>query len=501
MILPAPRTAILIPMLRFLTPFVAAVVLIPLVPAVAEADELDWRPCAAVAKDWDADDQRTECALVPVPLDYAEPGGRQIDIAVSRIRATGERTGAILLNPGGPGQSGMAMPRQLAESKAAGLLVHHDLIGFDPRGVGYSAILPCPPDDTQPDPALSEKDRARFTAERDARANAQCIARDPALVRSFTTPNIARDLDRIREALGERKIGFYGISWGTALGAQYRTLFDSHVDKMLLDSVMPPELNVTAMDDGQVAASENTFHEFAAWIARYDAVYHFGVTEGAVAEALLDLRAELTAQPRTAADGSPVDGATVNGMLADPRRQWADLAAQLAAIRDGGSPAGSAPVAAAGFGWDDSPILFDHFQQTALLCNESPSPRDFDTVWRHRLDRMRRDPVAGGSGSYEQLCIGWPDAARPWRFGRGTSPLQLVGHTYEPVTPIGWALAMQRRIGGDLMTVADDVHGSLSSLPCAAAAVTFFDTGRTTTQSCPGAPIPAPRPQLLGTAG
>ena len=481
------------PKFRYLAPFVAAAAMVPLVPAVAMADGLDWKPCASVAKDWDAADQRTECAMVPVPLDYADPGGRTIDIAVSRIRATGERTGAILFNPGGPGQSGMAMPRDIAASKAAGLLVHHDLIGFDPRGVDYSASLPCPGDETQPDPSLSEKDQARFIAERDAKANARCIAQDPALVHSLTTPDVARDMDRIREALGEQKIGYYGISWGTALGAQYRTLFDGHVDKMLLDSVMPPDLNVTAMDDGQATAGENTFHEFAAWIARYDAVYHFGPDEATVAKALLDLRADLTAHPRTAADGSPINGDTVNAMYADPRRQWADLAAQLATIRDGGTAATPSAAKTGGLGWDTTPTGFDHFQQTALLCNESPSPRDFDTVWQHRLDRMRRDPVAGGFGLYEQLCVGWLEPARPWQLGPGTSPLQLVGHTYEPVTPIGWAVAMQRRIGGSLMTVEDDAHGSLSSLPCADAAVTFFDTGRTTTQSCPGAPIPAPQ--------
>ena len=94
----------------------------------------------------------------------------------------------------------------------------------------------------------------------------------------------------------------------------------------------------------------------------------------------------------------------------------------------------------------------------------------------------------------EQLCVGWPLAARPWLFEKGTSPLQLVGHAYEPVTPIGWALAMRDRNGGDLMTIEDDAHGSLSDLPCAEAAVTFFDTGRTTTSSCAGPPMPAPKP-------
>ncbi len=456
---------------RFAVPLLAAVALAPLVPAVAAAEGLSWRLCSAVAKGWDSDDQRTECALVPVPLDYADPGGPKIDIAVSRVKATGAKTGAVLLNPGGPGQSGLTMPRSIAASHAGGIGVHHDLVGFDPRGVGYSADLPCDVDFPEPDPGVPDQDKAREAAERAAAANQACVAAHPDFVRNLTTPTIARDMDLIRQALGEDKIGYYGVSWGTALGAQYRSLFDDHVDKMLLDSVMPPELSVTEMDDDQATAGENTFHEFASWIARYDAVYHFGTTEPAVAKALLGLRDQ--------------HGATVNGMLANPRREWAGLAKQLAAIRDGDTAENRKTPT---LGWDGEPQAFNHFQQTALLCNESPSPRDFDTVWQHRLERMKRLPVAGGYGLYEQLCVGWPLAARPWSFEKGTSPLQLVGHLYEPVTPIGWALRMQNKIGGTLMTVEDDVHGSLSSLPCADAAVTFFDTGVPTAKSCPGAP-------------
>src|SRR5690349_967537 len=115
------------PKFRSLVPVVAAVAMVPLAPSLASAQGLDWKPCVSIAKGWDADDQRTECALVTVPLDYADPAGRTIDIAVSRIRATGARTGAIVFNPGGPGQSGMKVPLTMAESKASGLLEHHDL--------------------------------------------------------------------------------------------------------------------------------------------------------------------------------------------------------------------------------------------------------------------------------------------------------------------------------------------------------------------------------------
>ena len=249
---------------------------------------------------------------------------------------------------------------------------------------------------------------------------------------------------------------------------------------MLLDSVMPPDLNVTAMDDGQATAGENTFHEFASWIARYDAVYHFGTTEPVVAKAL------------ARSSRATSYGATVNGMLANPRREWAGLAAaarghsrrRRTARRRGENHAASAGTA--------SRTRFNHFQQTALLCNESPSPRDFDTVWQHRVDRMKRLPVAGGYGLYEQLCVGWPLDARPWSFAE-----RAQARCSSSATPTSRSRRSAGRsrcseqIGGALMTIEDDVHGSLSSLPCADAAVTFFDTGQTTSESCPGAPIPA----------
>ncbi len=176
--------------------------------AVAEPTGLGWRPCVAVAAGWDPEDQRTECVVVRVPLDHANPGGRTTEIAVSRLKATGERTGVVVVNPGGPGRQGVTMPESLTHGKAAGLDVHHDLVGFDPRGIGCSTAVPCERDTTEPDPALPAKDRARFEAGRDARRNRACFGRDPDLVRSMTTANVARDMDVIRRALGEAKIGY-----------------------------------------------------------------------------------------------------------------------------------------------------------------------------------------------------------------------------------------------------------------------------------------------------
>ncbi|MBP2338172.1 pimeloyl-ACP methyl ester carboxylesterase [Saccharothrix coeruleofusca] len=422
--------------------------------------------------------------MVQVPVDYAKPDGRTIGIAISRIKASGRKDGVVLLNPGGPGYTGMSTPTKVLDSKAAGIGVHHDLIGFAPRGVTYSGGLWCEDDRTQPDPSLSEKERARFIAERDGRNHQRCVAADPEFARNLTTATIARDMDRIRQALGEQKISYLGFSWGTALGAHYRALFDQHVDKMLLDSVMQPTLSMLEMDRGQLTARENAFHEFAAWLARNDDVYRFGATTTGVTTALLDLRARQNGER---------DRSAFDSMITYSRRDWPEAARWLVDVRDRGASA--APVSEPGaLGWDSEILGFSPFQQTAVMCNDSGSTRDFDEIWRHRLDLIEELPIAGRYGAYADRCVGWPLPATPWQLTGGTSTLQLVGHLYERITPITWARQMRAQIGGALLTVEDDEHGSLIDLPCAAIAVEFFDTGKTSEGSCPGEPIPPAQP-------
>ncbi|MET9265941.1 alpha/beta fold hydrolase [Amycolatopsis sp. NPDC004079] len=464
---------------KLLAPVLAGLVLVPFAPGVATAAEpLKWKPCKEIASGWPANDARTECASLKVPVDYAKPDGRTFDLAVSRIKASGSRAGAVLVNPGGPGDSGMGLPRDLLESTVAGIGTHHDLIGFAPRGIGYSAGLSCPHDSAEPDPSLPDKEKARFTAEQNAKRYRACVAKDPEFMRNLTSANIARDMDRVRKALGEDKIGYFGISWGTALGAEYRTLFDSHVSRMLLDSVMDPAFDLGRVDYDEAAAREASFHDLAGWIAGNDRVYHFGTTKAQVIKALLDLRAKAADRP------------AVDSLLTAHRANWPNSAHQLAALRSGASLPGAAPQARTAFGWNEPNPEFNGDQQDALICNEGTGTRDFETYWRHHVALSAKFPVAGSHGQFDGRCTGWPLPPTPWQFTAGKSPLQLVGHAYESVTPYPWVRDMQARIGGALLTVEDDEHGSLAELPCGAKAVEFFDTGKTSNTTCPGAPIP-----------
>jgi pimeloyl-ACP methyl ester carboxylesterase len=182
---------------------------------------------------------------VKVPLDYRHPDGKSIAIAVSRIATAkpGTRRGALLLNPGGPALEGLDMPGQLAPTLPASVLDRYDLIGFDPRGVGHSAPISCHLADPSlsdlfPYPAADGSIKANVTLARTTAG--QCSSAVGDDLRFFTTANTARDLDRVRQALGEKKISYWGQSYGTYLGAVYRGLFPGSTDRMVLEGNVDP---------------------------------------------------------------------------------------------------------------------------------------------------------------------------------------------------------------------------------------------------------------------
>ncbi|WEP00837.1 alpha/beta fold hydrolase (plasmid) [Streptomyces sp. FXJ1.172] len=469
--------------------------------AATEHSHLSWTPCRTLVHGWDPGDKRTECATVSVPVDYARPQGRTIRLMISRLKATSpaRRRGVVLINPGGPGNSGLEMPGFLSRTSVAGIGTDHDLIGFDPRGIGFSGGKRCDPspeDGPAPDPKASA--RVQFAQEyrQNARYNKRCAGYDPAYIAGLSTTVMARDMDRIRVALGEEKIGFYGISWGTALGVVYRSLYDRHVDRMLLDSVMPPDFSLKAMNDGPVAAAEADFARFARWVATRNRRYHLGRTAPAVTGTVLGLARQLDRHPRTLTlpDGRSVTfgvGA-LRTIMGYPRGRWPDMATSVVALRHGGVP----PLLGDEEGGErasrhtglvdsvDSGLL----PQISVLCNDQGADPDEHTLWRQEQRRVASSPLFNSLAGYESWCAGWPLPAQPWHLRRGTSTVQFVGHRYETTTPYPWARKMRRRVGGALLTVEDGVHGSLLQTPCGSRAVEFFSTGRLFEGTCPGVP-------------
>jgi pimeloyl-ACP methyl ester carboxylesterase len=469
--------------------------LVATVPAIAAPSTLNWQPCRQVHEHWSPDDYRSECAEVTVPLDHSNPNGRTIDLAVSRIKATdpAKRRGMLLLNPGGPGNQGITMPYNLLKTKLADLGVDHDLIGFDPRAVGFSGGVECnttPDDGPEPDPVASPGERFRLDYERNARTNARCIGYDHELLTNLSTRSVADDMDLIRAALGERKISFYGISWGTALGAAYRSHYDNRVDRMLLDSVMPADFTLETMNLGSAAAKQANYEVLAAWVAERDAKFHLGSTVQLVTKSIGDLVTRLDRTPVTVTSpgGKPrkYSGGSVRSMLTYKRTVWQQVAESIVALQNGGVPllTGDEPENE-GFGL--TPVWYGGLlMQRAVVCNDQGKAPNVDEAWRQVQYRQEKYPFFSNGAGYGNWCAGWQLAATPWQLKRAASPLQLVGHRYETNTPQFWAEQMQQKIGGALLTVDNSTHGSLWNIDCADKAVSFFRTGHTHSGTCSG---------------
>jgi pimeloyl-ACP methyl ester carboxylesterase len=201
---------------------------------------VEWGECPALAPGATRDPKLT-CATVKVPLDYQNPNGKTIDVAISRLPAAKKPQGVLVLNPGGPALPGLDMPGTMAPTLPQSVLDGYDLIGFDPRGVGNSTPQSCGLDIPSvaglfPYPAAdgSIDDNVAL-----ARAEAkQCEGNKD--LRYFTTANTARDLDSIREALGQKKISYWGQSYGTYLGTVYASLFPDRTERMILEGNVDP---------------------------------------------------------------------------------------------------------------------------------------------------------------------------------------------------------------------------------------------------------------------
>ena len=257
-------------------------------PAGLEAfygQQLSWGPCANYSTD-DSTKQlyaksRFQCAYLTVPLDYSKPTGSTVKVGVLKVAATGtDRIGSVVMNPGGPGVSGMSSAAQTSSSAGA-LLQRFDLVGFDPRGVGSSQPAIRCHTDAEQDADRAHVDRTRTPAdiaEADARAEQlakRCVelsSADSIEASSFLgligTVDVAKDVDVLRAALGDSRLTFLGFSYGTSIGTQYAEQFPGNVRAMLLDGAVDPDADPATESLGQATGFQAAFDDFAKWCAQ-----------------------------------------------------------------------------------------------------------------------------------------------------------------------------------------------------------------------------------------
>ncbi|GIF57418.1 alpha/beta hydrolase [Asanoa iriomotensis] len=454
---------------------------VPATSAATRPSALQWGPCPA-----DVAAATLECTIVQVPLDYREPKGRQIDIAVSRLVSSdpAQRRGVLLTNPGGPGGAGLAYPALLTNPVLPHPLPQsvrdrYDVIGFDPRGVDHSAPVTC---DLTPDQIarlnLPYPNNAADVV-RDATISKtiaqQCLTSETAaLLPHITTANTARDMDRIREALGEPKISYLGASYGTYLGAVYTTLFPARSDRIVLDSSLGSGGYDRTAFQRLAVGMEERFPDFATFAAA-NPQYGLGTTPGQVRAKYFDLAARLDRTPIQGVDGSLFRGITFEYLYSD--LGMPTLAAIWKAL-DAGQPMPPAPPPAKA----DNILSSRHH----VICGDSPWPKSVRGYQRDVAEHRVAYPLIGAATANITPCAYWPSPVeRPVRIGdRGPSNVLMVQNLRDPGTPLSGAQELRKAFGDRARMVTADQggHGAylvLAGNTCANDAVTtFLTTGR-----------------------
>lgn len=458
------------------------------VPASANsrATAVEWGPCPDFGPPTSdlPSVERLECGTVTVPLDYRRPHAERIEVAVSRLASTNpaKRRGVLLLNPGGPGGPGLDLPVLVAEAGAPqSLLDSYDLIGFDPRGVRFSSPVSCgftidqenqlPPSY----PAGPEDVADRLGVVRGLMQ--QCEDAYPGgQLRYFNTPNTARDMDRIRIALGERKISYFGISYGTYLGTVYTSMFPERSDRFVLDSAVGPDW-VWHMEFRKFGlGGELAFIDFANWVAERDSTYHLGATRTAVYAKTLELFGEADQNPDPLF-GTFVRWQTFSALYS--ALSYQPLAEALQALDSQSPAAAKAKLQRAGLA--DPPADSSSTLQEAVLCNDAAWPTSVAKYQRDVAVDRQRYPLFGA-----MMANMWPCAA--WPFGQveratqvndqGPRNILILQNFRDPATTYPGAVLLRKDFAkrSKLVSVDQGGHGVYIVTPntCANALATAY---------------------------
>jgi pimeloyl-ACP methyl ester carboxylesterase len=392
--------------------------------------------------------ENLECADLTVPLDYAKPQGETIKIALIRVKATDQasRLGSLVFNFGGPGQSGVD---SFAEGAAAGyesLNVRYDLVSFDPRGVGRSSPVICQ-DDAQKEAMLAETDETKAAKQQQDYLQG-CQQRSGKILPHVGTVNAAKDLEAMRTALGDQKLHYFGLSYGTQLGASYAHQFPGNVGHLVLDAAVNSKLSLAQAAQDQTKGFELAFTHFAEWAAEQETA--LGETEQEVNTNLETFLEEVETKPIPTNDSRMLtrDLAEASVLTAlYSKDSWPDL---LQAILEAAHGNGTTLLAMVDdYSGRDANGHYDNSQDaaTAITC----------------ADTTERPTEQNSSESLP--CIGWPvkgddtakEAAAP-----GAAPIVVIGNTGDPATPYAWAGALADQIGTSarLLTLNGEGHAS-----------------------------------------
>ncbi|MBF6446151.1 alpha/beta hydrolase [Nocardia elegans] len=425
--------------------------------------------------------QGTECTHIAVPIDYDKPEGATAQIAVSRIKATGQRIGSLLFNPGGPGQAGLWMA---AQGQDTPLAQRFDRIGFDPRGVGASTpLIECltgqqwdqqraePPKDYTPAGiAAAEQENKDFAAHCTEKTGNEFLAH-------VGTREVVQDMDIIRGVLGDDKLNYVGYSYGTRLGYTYAEKFPDKVRAMVLDGALDPDADPEKESVQQAAGFQKAFDAYAADCASKPDCPLGQDASQAVAR-FHDLVNPLWNHPAETRDGRGLtysDAVTgvqntlyaedswnvLSAGLAQLARGKGDILLQLADLYDGRSKDGT---------YDNSQDAF-----LAIHCVDDPAIKDRAETDKQDAEYRKVAPFlddghATGQAPLE-MCAFWPvpNSGSPHNISApGLPKTVVISTTADPATPYQAGVDLAHQLGAALITNKGTRHTAFLSggVPC-----------------------------------
>ncbi|MGK5678506.1 alpha/beta hydrolase [Actinoplanes sp. URMC 104] len=451
----------------------------------------DWQPCPDIPEQLvgqSAPGMTYDCAKVTVPRDWNDRNnGETYGIAMIRIRSSKQqgRIGSLLLNPGGPGGSGIETAVYLSFGEAFGGLPAEvtgkfDIIGFDPRGVGRSDPVKCiSPSDQDasfaapPDP-VSQADFDKLVT-LNKRIASGCGAKYGDQLPYFSTEQAARDIDSLRQAVGDDKLSYLGFSYGTLLGATYAQLFPRNVRAMVLDGAVDPAQSFVEGSETQAKGFERAFTNFTAWCKQTPGKCPIAAD---ARKAVTDALASAATKPVAGSDGRKATPgwifvAVISSLYTESG--WAKLAGAIADLRQGNAKGVFTLADQYAERKPDGSYsnLFD--ANLAVNCADTKQAPTIDEVRRLQGEWRRKYPLFGGSLAVGMLpCAVWPGERDPYPAGAATDapPIVVVGTTGDPATPYENTADLASMLGvGHVLTWEGEGHTAYPSTPCIVNAV------------------------------
>ena len=449
----------------------------PAVPEGLESfygQEVSWYPCDDTGGMEKTEEQgKFSCGMVTVPMDYNQPEGKTIQVAVKKRIADGESRGSLFINPGGPGGSGISLVEGAEKSFSKELLAGYDVVGFDPRGVGSSTAIDCG-DARLPLEAGRERPRSgeffetwaaqHITAIREVQEQCQAHS-EPGLLDHVNTVSVAKDLDVLRAISGEKSLNYLGFSYGTELGYTYAELFPKNAGRMVLDGAVDPTISHQDFDLDRAEAFENALHSYVQACLEGKAGDNCPLTgdvEQGVQQ-IRDLIASADASPMATSDPDvKVTGtqlAQVIQMYFLQSGLWPQLTAVLTPAIGQQDASGFAGILNQALG------EFNVATYLAITCQDRPAAEGGVDLWQAQYEEAQKvAPTFAGGISTDMLCSAWghhstSDPIPRDVHAKGAAPILVVGTTGDPATPYKWSEALAEQLdSGQLLTWKGEGH-------------------------------------------